>query len=92
MVAGAAVKAYRMEDGALSSAEPVAPVDATRPLRPQVEEALAELVTLGLANSDSFGGLRALLRRPIDGRVTVLRRPSVASLRHPVPLVCAGLQ
>ena len=30
-------------------------------LRPQLEEALAELVALGLANSDSFGGLRALL-------------------------------
>jgi ATP-dependent helicase Lhr and Lhr-like helicase len=30
-------------------------------LRPQVEEALAELVALGLVNSDSFGGLRALL-------------------------------
>jgi ATP-dependent Lhr-like helicase len=39
-------------------------------LRSQVEEALAELVALGLANSDSFAGLRALLvpsseRRPI---------------------------
>ncbi len=42
-------------------------------LRPQVEEALAELVALGLVNSDSFGGLRALLmpsdrRRPNGGR------------------------
>ena len=39
-------------------------------LRSQVEEALAELVALGVVNSDSFGGLRALLvpsseRRPI---------------------------
>jgi ATP-dependent helicase Lhr and Lhr-like helicase len=39
-------------------------------LRSQVEEALAELVALGLATSDSFSGLRALLvpsgeRRPI---------------------------
>jgi ATP-dependent Lhr-like helicase len=39
-------------------------------LRSQVEEALAELVALGLATSDSFAGLRALLvpsseRRPI---------------------------
>ena len=39
-------------------------------LRSQLEEALAELVALGLATSDSFGGLRALLvpsseRRPI---------------------------
>ena len=30
-------------------------------LRPQVEEALAELVALGLVTSDSFAGLRALL-------------------------------
>jgi ATP-dependent Lhr-like helicase len=35
--------------------------DATRLLPVQVEEALAELVALGLANSDSFAGLRALL-------------------------------
>jgi ATP-dependent helicase Lhr and Lhr-like helicase len=41
-------------------------------LRPQIEEALAELVALGLVNSDSFGGLRALLvpsdRRRSGGR------------------------
>jgi ATP-dependent Lhr-like helicase len=41
-------------------------------LRPQVEDALGELVNLGLVNSDSFGGLRALLvpqekRKPIGG-------------------------
>ena len=36
-------------------------VDGTGLLRPQVEEALAELVALGLVNSDSFAGLRALL-------------------------------
>ena len=36
-------------------------VDATRLLRTQVEDALAELVALGLVTSDSFGGLRALL-------------------------------
>jgi ATP-dependent Lhr-like helicase len=36
-------------------------VDASGLLRGQVEEALAELVALGLVNSDSFGGLRALL-------------------------------
>ena len=41
-------------------------------LRPQLEEALAELVTLGLVTSDSFAGLRALLvpsdrRRPFAG-------------------------
>jgi len=47
-------------------------VDGTSLLRSQVEEALGELVTLGLVSSDSFGGLRALLvpsgeRRPIAG-------------------------
>jgi ATP-dependent Lhr-like helicase len=41
-------------------------------LRTQVEQALAELVALGLATSDSFAGLRALLvpsgeRKPIAG-------------------------
>ena len=36
-------------------------VEATHLLGPQVEEALAELVALGVVNSDSFGGLRALL-------------------------------
>ena len=44
--------------------------DGTGLLRSQVEEALAELVAVGLVSSDSFGGLRALLvpsgeRRPI---------------------------
>jgi ATP-dependent Lhr-like helicase len=44
----------------------------TGQLRSQVEEALAELVALGLVSSDSFGGLRALLvpsaeRRPFAG-------------------------
>jgi ATP-dependent Lhr-like helicase len=42
-------------------------VEATRLLPVQVEEALAELVALGLANSDSFAGLRALLL-PADRR------------------------
>jgi ATP-dependent Lhr-like helicase len=47
-------------------------VDATRMLPAQVEEAIAELVALGFVNSDSFGGLRALLlpserRRPRAG-------------------------
>jgi ATP-dependent helicase Lhr and Lhr-like helicase len=36
-------------------------LDGTHLLRSQVEDALAELVTLGLVTSDSFGGLRALL-------------------------------
>ena len=35
--------------------------EAARLLRQQVEEALGELVTLGLVTSDSFAGLRALL-------------------------------
>jgi ATP-dependent Lhr-like helicase len=47
-------------------------VEGTRLLPSQVEDALAELVALGLVNSDSFGGLRALLvpsdrRRPAAG-------------------------
>jgi len=47
-------------------------VDATHLLGAQVEEALAELVAVGLVNADSFGGLRALLvpserRRPRGG-------------------------
>ncbi len=42
-------------------------VDGTRLLPVQVEEALAELVALGMANSDSFAGLRALLL-PADRR------------------------
>jgi ATP-dependent Lhr-like helicase len=47
-------------------------VDATHLLRSQVEDALGELVSLGLLTSDSFGGLRALLvpsaeRRPAAG-------------------------
>jgi ATP-dependent helicase Lhr and Lhr-like helicase len=46
--------------------------DAARLLRPQLEDTLGELVALGLVNSDSFGGLRALLvpsdrRKPIAG-------------------------
>jgi ATP-dependent Lhr-like helicase len=46
--------------------------DAAHLLRPQVEEALGELVSLGLVTCDSFGGLRALLvpssqRKPLAG-------------------------
>ncbi len=48
--------------------------DGTRLLRPQLEEALAELVALGLVNSDSFAGLRALLM-PADRRRKGRRRP-----------------
>jgi ATP-dependent Lhr-like helicase len=48
-------------------------VDATRMLRTEVEDALAELVVAGLATSDSLVGLRALLtpsdkRKPLGGR------------------------
>jgi ATP-dependent Lhr-like helicase len=42
-------------------------VDGAGVLQSQVEEALAELVALGMVNSDSFGGLRALLL-PSDKR------------------------
>jgi ATP-dependent Lhr-like helicase len=47
-------------------------MDAARLLRPQLEDALGELVALGLVASDSFSGLRALLapsnkRAPIAG-------------------------
>jgi ATP-dependent Lhr-like helicase len=35
--------------------------NGTRLLRTQVEDALAELVVVGLVHSDSFSGLRALL-------------------------------
>jgi ATP-dependent Lhr-like helicase len=42
-------------------------VDGTGMLPAQVEEAIAELVALGILNSDSFGGLRALLL-PSDRR------------------------
>jgi ATP-dependent Lhr-like helicase len=46
-------------------------VEGTGLLGPQVEEALAELVALGLVASDSFGGLRALLA-PADKRKRML--------------------
>ncbi|HEV2546788.1 MAG TPA: DEAD/DEAH box helicase [Stellaceae bacterium] len=45
-------------------------------LRPQIEEALAELVALGLVNSDSFAGLRALLV-PAEKRRSSSRRRAV---------------
>jgi len=49
-------------------------VDGASLLGPQVEEALAELVGLGLVNSDSFAGLRALLA-PSEKRSRRRRRP-----------------
>ncbi len=53
-----AVMAFIRENGASFFEELLA---GTGMLRPQLEEALAELVALGLVTSDSFGGLRALL-------------------------------
>jgi ATP-dependent Lhr-like helicase len=46
-------------------------------LRPEVEEALAELVAIGLVNCDSFAGLRALLV-PTDKRRSSGRRRGTA--------------
>src|SRR6185437_11770792 len=56
-------------------------VEGSGLLRPQVEEALAELVASGLVSSDSFAGLRALLtpsdrRGPRAGR----RRPAIFAM------------
>ena len=53
-------------------------VEGTGLLRSQVEEALAELVALGLVTSDSFGGLRALLV-PSDQRKPARRRAGAAA-------------
>jgi ATP-dependent Lhr-like helicase len=53
-------------------------VDGTGLLGPQVEEALAELVALGLVNSDGFGGLRALLV-PADRRNSARYRRRAAT-------------
>ena len=53
-------------------------VEGTSLLRPQVEEALAELVGLGLVNSDSFAGLRALLA-PSERRGARQRRRSASA-------------
>lgn len=52
----------------------------------QVEEALAELVALGLVNSDSFGGLRALLV-PADRR-----RPTARDARRKRRIAIFGMQ
>ena len=54
--------------------------------RTQVEEALAELVALGLVNSDSFGGLRALLV-PADRR-----RPTARDARRKRRIAIFGMQ
>ena len=66
-------------------------VEGTGLLRPQVEEALGELVALGLVTSDSFAGLRALLRKPGAGgrrRTTMFGMESAgrwALARRPQP-------
>lgn len=52
----------------------------------QVEEALGELVALGLVNSDSFGGLRALLL-PADRR-----RPTARDARRKRRIAIFGMQ
>jgi ATP-dependent Lhr-like helicase len=49
-------------------------------LRSQLEEALAELVALGLVTSDSFGGLRALLVPSSERRTHHRRRRRSSSL------------
>jgi ATP-dependent Lhr-like helicase len=54
-------------------------VDGTGLLRPQVEEALAELVALGHVTCDSFAGLRALLVPAEKRRSSASRRRGSAS-------------
>jgi len=61
-------------------------VEGAHLLPTQVEEALAELVALGLVNSDSFGGLRALLV-PSDRR-----RPNVRDARRKRRMAIFGMQ
>jgi ATP-dependent Lhr-like helicase len=51
-------------------------------LRSQVEEALAELVALGLVTSDSFSGLRALLTPASERRPGRRRRRAVHSMEE----------
>lgn len=70
------------QGGALFFSELVA---RTRLLPSIAEQALAELVAMGLAASDSFEGIRALLvpahkRARIDGTITVRRRKAVTSV------------
>lgn len=61
-------------------------VDGTGLLRTEVEEALAELVAIGLVNSDSFAGLRALLVPSDQRRATTRgghrRRSAVFSMER----------
>ncbi len=60
-------------------------VDSAGLMQSQVEEALAELVALGLVNSDSFGGLRALLL-PAD------KRKSPGNIRRRGRMAIFGMQ
>ena len=60
--------------------------EGARLLPTQVEEALAELVALGIVNSDSFGGLRALLV-PADRR-----RPNARDARRKRRIAIFGMQ
>ncbi len=61
-------------------------VEGARLLPTQAEEALAELVALGIVNSDSFGGLRALLV-PADRR-----RPNARDARRRRRIAIFGMQ
>jgi ATP-dependent Lhr-like helicase len=61
-------------------------VEGAHLLPTQVEEALAELVALGMVNSDSFGGLRALLV-PADRR-----RPNARDTRRKRRIAIFGMQ
>ena len=61
-------------------------VEGSKLLPTQVEEALAELVALGIVNSDSFGGLRALLV-PADRR-----RPNARDARRKRRIAIFGMQ
>ena len=60
--------------------------EGTGLLRTQIEEALAELVAAGLVNSDSFGGLRALLvpsdQRRSKTRAGYRRRTPAFTMEH----------
>jgi ATP-dependent Lhr-like helicase len=61
-------------------------VDGAGLLSTQVEEGLAELVAMGMVNSDSFGGLRALLI-PADRR-----RPTARDARRKRRMAIFGMQ
>jgi ATP-dependent Lhr-like helicase len=61
-------------------------VESGKLLPTQVEDALAELVALGIVNSDSFGGLRALLV-PADRR-----RPNARDARRKRRIAIFGMQ